>query len=295
MTIRGTMKTFINYIFICFLLFVAAQPALAADWQLKFSMSADINGKSALYPGGLYVDNNSERYYIVDSGHNRLLSFDKSGKPLHSFDANKSLKRPIAMSRDRYGRLIVLEKGRDSLTVIDLKSKKIKSHHLAGRGIFPQRLSLLGKKIYVLDKVSGTILALDNDFKIIRRFKCKDCELGFADMQVSENGEVFGLARQEDEVWKFADNGQLLNKVKLSPPPKFAAAFAISPVGKIFVAERHLGKIKVYAAQGEFLYEFLSRGEGEAQLFYPAQIDFDPWGRLCVLDEGNGRLAVFGR
>lgn len=285
---------FLNIFLFC-LIFFTALPALSADWQFKFAMSADSSGVSALYPGGLYVDKDSERYYIVDSGNNRLLSFDKSGNPLHSFDANKSLKNPIAMSRDRQGRLIVLEKGRDSLTVIDLKNKKITPHKLAGRGIFPQRLSMFNDKIYVLDKVSGSILALDNDFKVSRKFRCKGCELGFADMQLSENGDIYGLSRSEGEVWTFTGKGELSGKVKLEPTPEFAASFAINSVGKIFVAERHSGKIKVYAAQGKLLYEFLSKGERAEQLAYPSQIAFDLWGRLCVLDEGNGRLAVFGR
>ncbi len=287
------MRSILYIIFIS--IFLGVLPAQGAGWQLKFAMSNDPDGKAALYPAGMYIDQASERYYIVDTGNNRLLSFDKTGAALHAFDANKSLKTPLDMVRDRDGNIIVIERGRNSLTIIDLKKKKVLPHKMAGIGVFPQRLSVIGGDIYILDKVPGAVLRLDGSFKIQKRYKCPDCTAGFIDMQILTNGDIAALNRDAGEVFKFAKTGGVLERVKLRPPPEFASSFTISPRGKIFVAERFAGKIKIYTPAGEFIDDFLTKGEGAEQIFYPSEIGFDPWGRLCVLDEGNGRLAVFGR
>jgi hypothetical protein len=34
-------------------------------------------------------------------------------------------------------------------------------------------------------------------------------------------------------------------------------------------------------------------GRAREQLYYPVELKFDPWGRLFVVEEGNGRIQVF--
>lgn len=266
----------------------------AHAWQLKMAMTADKNGGGLLNPASFYIDKAHKRYYIVDSGHNRLLSFDKEGQPLQSFNAKGALRLPVAMVRTGSSTILVLEKGRDSLTVINLKDRRLKRHILASRRIFPARVKLAGRKIYVLNKANGRVEIMNSRLKLEKSFVCTGCRMGFVDFSLPGRGRVAALTALEGEVRYFAADGKETKRIKLRPRPDFAAAFAIDPrQGRIVVAERHSGHLKIYSSSGRLQNEILTRGERPGQLLYPIELQFDPWGRLCVLDEGNGRLAVF--
>ncbi|VAW41803.1 hypothetical protein MNBD_DELTA03-499 [hydrothermal vent metagenome] len=287
-----TRKLLLLICIICIVGTGMSGPAYA--WQLKMAMTADKNGGGLLNPASFYIDKAHKRYYIVDSGHNRLVSFDKGGQPLQSFNAGGSLRLPVAMTRIGSSTLLVMEKGRDSLTVINLKDRQVKRHILTSRRIFPARVKLAGRKIYVLNKADGRVEIMNSRLESEESFVCTGCRMGFVDFSLLGRGGVAALTALEGEVRYFAADGKEIKRIKLSPRPDFAAAFAIDPhQGRIVVAERHSGHLKIYSSSGRLQNEILSRGERPGQLLYPIQVQFDPWGRLCVLDEGNGRLAVF--
>ncbi|MEA3385183.1 MAG: hypothetical protein U9Q89_01815, partial [Thermodesulfobacteriota bacterium] len=55
----------------------------AATWQWLSSLNGPPSGQSMLMPSALYCDKTIERYYVVDAGNNRLLSFNKDGEFLN--------------------------------------------------------------------------------------------------------------------------------------------------------------------------------------------------------------------
>jgi hypothetical protein len=59
------------------------------------------------------------------------------------------------------------------------------------------------------------------------------------------------------------------------------------------VLDRHKQTIAVFDQGGMFRYRFLSSGSLPGQIFYASQLRFDPWGQLCAVDEGNGRVEVY--
>ena len=62
-----------------------------------------------------------------------------------------------------------------------------------------------------------------------------------------------------------------------------------------FILDRHQNRVVVFSRDGRFLYSFLELGQNSGQLYFPRQLRFDPWGQLCVVDEGNGRVEIFSR
>ena len=46
---------------------------------------------------------------------------------------------------------------------------------------------------------------------------------------------------------------------------------------------------------GRLRYRFFTRGRYPGHLRYPADLLFDWEGRLCVADEGNGRVEIMSR
>ena len=277
-------------------LWSAPLPAVAETWEWQTTLQGDIAGIYLSRPTALLVDEKSERYYVVDSGNNRLVSFDRTGRLLNAFTANKQLRNPFDLARDDRGRLYVVEKGRNSVTRIDLKNKEIVPQTLKdhGRLVYVDRLEREGDNFYILDKASGSVLVTDSKFAVRQRLACTDCGAGFVDFRVRD-GKIWALAQTENAVYRFRKDGTLEDKISLTEPLDFPRSLAVDPAGRLFVLDRHAGEIVAFAQDGRFLYRFLGPGQARGQLYFPVELLFDPWGNICVVEEGNARVQIFGR
>ncbi len=282
---------------ICAFLLCGAHAVQASGpWKWQRTLTGLPSGKSMVMPSALYVDEKRQRYYVVDTGENRLLSFEREGKFLKSFTAGGQLQAPYDMVRDSEGRLMVVEKGKNSLTIIDIQAKKVDQHELRDNDalIYPGRLEFGLSGVLVLNKANGKILGLDDTFKVVKEYSCDNCSAGFTDFKIAGK-KIWALAAQERAVYSFSLNGGKPAVVELAGNLKFPSALAIGPAGRLYILERHEGSIAVFDKQGTFKYRFLSPGQTRSQLYYPVDLLFDPWGNLCVVEEGNGRVQVFSR
>ena len=266
----------------------------SATWQWLSSLKGPSSGQSMSMPSALYCDSILERYYVVDAGNNRLLSFNKDGEFLHEFNANGQLQAPFDMVKDREGHIWLIEKGRNSLTMIDLESKAVEHHSLAfnGQTVFPERLEREDDILYILDKATGQVLAFDKDLKVIRNFACRD-GTGFVDFKI-RNGSLWAMERG-GKIVRFTMDGKPASIVVLEDVVRFPYSLEVGPSGIFYVLDRHGGDVAVFDREGRFRYRFLAPGQARGRLFFPIELKFDPWGRLCVVEEGNGRVEIFKR
>lgn len=293
-----TMISFLTRFLLAMVLALLPAAALAqSSWQWEMSLRVDIPGDAMYMPSAIAFDKDSGRYYVIDTGRNRLVSFGQDGKMLKAFTANDQLKAPFDMVRLDNGQLWVVEKGRNSLTLIDVAAQKITPHTLmdGDRLLFPDRIAYGGGKLYVLDRGSGSVLRLGADLSIEQRFGCSDCLSGLADFVIAD-GTIFGLERQDKKVFRFNNDGTVAKEINLSGADlDFPDSLAIGPSGSIYVLDRHQNSILVYSPEGRFRYRFLSTGQSEGKVYFPREVRFDPWGRLCVVDEGNGRVQIYSQ
>jgi hypothetical protein len=275
-------------------LLLLGRMASAQEWKFLFSLQADKNGVALSHPASLFIDAPAERYYVVDTGHNRLISFSRDGQLLQAFNAGGALDKPIAMIKKGDGRLLLLEKGKGALTEIDLKSRAVQPHRLEdqGRMLYPQRLQAGAQGLYLLDKVSGGIVLLDAALAVTARLSCPDCRSGYADFAL-KGSTVYALPILGTAVHTFDGAGKLTGQIALTPPPEFPVALALDPAGGFLVLERHANQVAQYQADGRLLRRHLGPGHKEGALSYPTEIQVDPWGRVCIVDEGNGRVSVY--
>ena len=63
----------------------------------------------------------------------------------------------------------------------------------------------------------------------------------------------------------------------------------------MYVLDRHQNSVLAYDEQGVFRYRFLDNGQSAGRVYFARHLRFDPWGNLCVVDEGNGRVEIFSR
>lgn len=74
------------------------------------------------------------------------------------------------------------------------------------------------------------------------------------------------------------------------PGPHFVA---VNNKNEIVVTDFHNHSVKVYNADGEFLFKFGSHGEGNGQFNAPTGVAVDANGNIIVADWGNSRIQVF--
>lgn len=294
MKTRFFLKTLVFFVV---LLPMTDQAKGASSWVWEQTLKLSIQQGGVMHlPVGLYADDESQRYYVADGGNNRILAFDRSGQFISSFTAGNSLLRPYALIREP-GFLWIVERGRNTLTGIDLEKKKVVPHKIEyeGRLLYPDRIAKDGDTFYVLDKASGRIFSLDKNLNVRESFECAECRGGFVDFKF-KNNRIWALAQQDHEVQQFNRDGKLVRQISLDKKKtEFPRSLAVDEGENVYILDRHAGKVSVYDRNGSFKYEFLEPGNSRGQLYYPVEVQFDPWGRICIVDEGNGRVQIYSR
>jgi sugar lactone lactonase YvrE len=295
----GDGKIMKKLLFTAVLLLMVAtisQSAMAADlWQWELTLQQNKTGQSMLLPSGLHIDPVLERYYVVDSGSNTILAYNRKGEFYKGFDADAQLLVPFDLVREE-GYMWIIEKGKNSLTKIDIEARKIFPNTLYDNDklIYPDRLEIDKNTLYVLDKLSGSVFALDKNLNINSRFSCGECNNGFVDFKI-RNGSLWALEQGSKTVYRFTMDGTLQGSIELEKKLlNFPRSIEVDESGFIYILDRHQGSILVFDGKGGFRYSFLEAGVARGQTYYPIELKFDPWGRLCVVDEGNGRVQIFG-
>lgn len=278
------------------LLLPVVAAAESSVWEWRMSLKIEKPGDAMYMPSAVAFDAQAERYYAIDTGRNRLVSFSRDGDLLKVFTANDQLQSPFDMVRLDNGQLWVVEKGRNSLTLIDVAAKKIEQHNLrdGSQQVFPDRIAAADGKLYVLDRASGDVLRLGQDLSVEQRYGCRDCSAGFADF-VLHNNELLAIEPRDKKIYRFSEPGQLLEAIQLGAEAGFPVSLDIGPAGFYYVLDRHANSVLAYDESGQFRYRFLTTGQSPGKVYFASQLRFDPWGRLCVVDEGNGRIEVYGQ
>lgn len=286
--------------FVAILIWGVTMSPVAAEgpwkWQLSLNIKKEQQGNQMLLPTGLYIDKERERYYVVDAVNNGLHSFDLKGNHLNTLKPGDQLKQPYGMVRDAQDVLWVVEKGRNTLTQIDLKEKKIVPHNLktGEREIYPDRMALSEGNFFILDKITGRVVKFDKDLHAVQEFVGPQSKGGFVDFAIS-NGVVWAMDITGKFICVFDKSGSLKKKIDIAGDVSFPFALDIGPGGQLYVLDRHEGSVAVFDPEGGFKYKFLTKGESRGRIYYPEDIQFDYWGRLCIVDSGNGRVEIFGR
>jgi outer membrane protein assembly factor BamB len=247
-------------------------------------------------PTSLFIDGTKELYYVVDSGNNRLLSFNRKGELLNIFNAGKALSIPSDMVKTEEDGVWIVEKGRNSLSYIDLKEKKVRPNTLTYKGelVYPDRIETDSGLLYVLNKATGNIISYSKKLIPVNRFSSSACPWGFVDFKIHQQ-KIWALDQANKTIRCFNLEGKLVKTFELGDSINFPVSLAIGPTGFIYVLDRQRRNIVVYDRNGIFKYRFLEKGIARGQLYYPSEIRFDPWGGLCLVDEGNARVEIFNR
>lgn len=248
-------------------------------------------------PIAMAIDSERQRYYVVDSQQGKLLSYAADGASLTEFDAAGTLHRPTDMTFARPGKLWVVERERNCLLYIDLNSQQVREFSLAtttDKKIFIGRIASDNQhRLYVSDRFSGRIYALDDNLKIVTTF-APQAGGHFIDFKIVDT-QLWALDWKQQIVYQFDQSGKQQQRIILDKVLRFPYSVAVDNSHQLYILDRASAKIYHFTTQGKYVADFGQQGYRRGQLSYAAQLMFDWQQRLCVVNQGNDRIEVFTR
>ncbi|KAK9521136.1 hypothetical protein VZT92_020967 [Zoarces viviparus] len=218
------------------------------------------------------------RIVVADSNNQCIQVFSNDGQFKMRFGVRGrspgQLQRPTGVTVDVNGDIIVADYDNRWISIFS-SDGKFKSKIGAGR--------LMGPKGVAVDK-NGHIITVDNKACCVFIFQ--------------SNGKLvtkFGARGTSDRHFAEKSGANIALEQKLSKSgPVFSPHFvAVNNKNEIVVTDFHNHSVKVYNADGEFLFKFGSHGEGNGQFNAPTGVAVDANGNIIVADWGNSRIQVF--
>ncbi|MCI4386112.1 hypothetical protein PGIGA_G00058460 [Pangasianodon gigas] len=218
------------------------------------------------------------RIVVADSNNQCIQVFSNDGQFKLRFGVRGrspgQLQRPTGVTVDMNGDIIVADYDNRWITIFS-SDGKFKSKIGAGK--------LMGPKGVAVDK-NGHIIAADNKACCVFIFQSNG-------KLVTKFGAKGTLDRQfSDKITPTTPTEPKLSKSGPAFSPHFVA---VNNKNEIIVTDFHNHSVKVYNADGEFLFKFGSHGEGNGQFNAPTGVAVDGNGNIIVADWGNSRIQVF--
>ncbi len=271
--------------------------AAGGSWSSLRQLPQKDSGVRLEQPVAVAVDAQVKRYYVVDAAAGQLVSFDQEGKFLSAFTAGGQLKRPVAMVRTGTGSLWVVERSSNELLYINPREKEVRRftpRHADGSKLFLSRLAVDSRnRLYGLDRLKGQVVRLDDNLKVVQSFSGDAGFKGFTDFKLGDD-RLWGLDTLTSSVFQLDLSGKVEKRIKLTGL-EFPSALEVDRSGQFYLLDRHAGTVVVFSRNGEKKFSFLGKGKRPGQLWNGADLLFDWQERLCVVDEGSGRVEIFSR
>ncbi|RXM96901.1 Tripartite motif-containing protein 3 [Acipenser ruthenus] len=235
-----------------------------------------VRQKAVRRPSSMYSTGKKKENPIEDDMIYRVFSNDGQFKLRFGVRGRSpgQLQRPTGVTVDMNGDIIVADYDNRWVSIFS-SDGKFKNKIGAGR--------LMGPKGVAVDR-NGHIIAVDNKACCVFIFQ--------------SNGKLvtkFGARGTSDRQFAEKCGANVVLEQKLSKSgPVFSPHFvAVNNKNEIVVTDFHNHSVKVYSADGEFLFKFGSHGEGNGQFNAPTGVAVDANGNIIVADWGNSRIQVF--
>lgn len=264
-------------------------------------------------PLGLYYDKKRNRLFVADTNNHRVVVFTREGLPITQLGVRKELEFPEKVAVSSKGKIYVLEQTthlvktydanfefRGILDVASIANAQKKEEQNPQKDetvtLIPKSITLDSKdNLFVLSK-KEEIYVFQKDDSFLFSFGGKGQEhssfVRAADFAVSENGTMYVLdaGRTQDMIRIFDRSGTLTRAFgkkdqgvqDLANP----VSLALDRDEKVWIVDEGCQCIKVFEKSSLYLFS-------AGSFFYPKSVTFDPFGRIYVLESGEGKVSVF--
>ena len=229
---------------------------------------------------------------------------EKLGTPILTIGG---VRGPWALAINQREEVVVIEVGRDCVSVFSPSGGKLRSFGTRGSGH-----GQLNEPRGVAVDGEGNILVTDGGNHRIQKFTAEGCFLaavgtdGNGLLQFNTpSGIAFNAVNSKVYVTEWENHRCHILNSDLTFSSTFGkrgsgegqfncpAGIACDTTGKVYVADSSNNRIQVFTAEGKFLMRFGKRGEGRGELFEPRGIAVDTSGMVYVSELSNNRVSVF--
>lgn len=277
-----------------------------ASKQFQFLTNIYGENENSLPSRPMAVTADSGTIYVVDSGKQRILTFDYTG----AFKGNFGIKGqdkgqftfPYGIAADGSGQLYVADIGTGKISIFDTDGK-FKSYFGNSKDIVrPAGVAVFGEQVLVSDIGLHKVTVFDKKGNVIRtigKLGQSPGEFNSPNFLTVRDGVVYVSDSGNDRVQVFNIMGTFLREIKLDANGQ---QFMVNPrgittdsYGNIYVASNVTHKILTFDKEGSLLYSVGSMGNEDGQLYLPNGIVLDNDGRLLVTDSANQRIVVLSK
>lgn len=244
--------------------------------------------------------------YVVDSGKQRVLTFDYTGAFKGNFGVKGQDKGqftfPYGIAADGSGQLYVADIGTGKISIFDTNGK-FKSYFGNSKDIVrPAGIAVFGEQILVSDLGLHKVSVFDKKGNLIRtmgKLGSNPGEFNSPNFVAVRDGVVYVSDSGNDRVQVFNIMGTFLREIKFDANGQ---QYLVNPrgitadsLGNIYVASNVTHKILVFDKEGSLMYSVGSMGNEDGQFYLPNGISIDNDGRLLVTDSANQRVVVLSK
>lgn len=264
--------------------------------RVKSPSGGHIRQKAVRRPSSMYSTNKKKENPIEDE---MILRVGSRGRDKGEFSNLQGI------STSSNNRIVVADSNNQCIQVF------------SNEGQFKLRFGVRGRSPGQLQRPTGVAVDLNGDiivadydnrwvsiFSPEGKFKNKvgvGRLMGPKGVTVDRNGHLIVVDNKSCCIFIFQSNGKLVGKFGGRNPgdkqqtgsldgPHFVA---VNNKNEIIVTDFHNHSVKVYSADGEYLFKFGSHGEGNGQFNAPTGVAVDSNGNIIVADWGNSRIQVF--
>lgn len=265
-------------------------------------------------PLGLAYDPASERLYLADTGHSRVLVYGKSGLLINSFkhwikyyDGTRILGEPWRLLPCDRGMVLVSDRLSDRVDLVDMFGAVAETIDVTAavggknRAIPGAMARDAAGNLYLLEHSSSQVVVFDRAWRKLRSFGPKyDPESRFknlADLAVAPDGTTYVIDSVEDNVVRvFNPQGEMIREFarhgEKASDFHMPAAIALDGADRLWIADAFSQDVKVYTTTGQFLATFGGIGTNPGRFYFPSDIVVTD-DRLYVLERAGARCQAF--
>jgi len=251
------------------------------------------------YPQSLFVDLDSDKLIVADTGHKTIKVLDTEGTYISSFGDTK-LKKPTKVIKDEGSRYIVCDPEGGKISLFDRRGE-----FLADMNVSNDETVGVVEPVSMAYNSKGHIVILDRSTCQIKIFNAAGAFLYSVSRQGEGDGELESpsdLVVDEHDNYYITDTGNdrvcVFDKVG-NYVRSFGQGEMSSPIGiaifgnKIYVTDTGNSQIDVYLTNGKPVKSVGAYGFALEELKHPTGIHVDSNGHLWVTDSGNNRIIHY--
>jgi tripartite motif-containing protein 71 len=250
------------------------------------------------------------RVYVVDSGNNRLVVLDRSGKTQFSVgregQGEGEFQDPVGLGIDRDGRIYVADTGNHRIQIFTAEGKFSRAFAITSGGVDIRPIDVAvdpkTANIFVTGNNNHKVMVFNKSGRMIREWGGNGAEVGKfrypATIAVTPNFDIAVVDVFNTRVQLFQPDGFFLVKIGewgVLPGQLFRPkGIAVDQNGYIYISDSYMNVIQVFNDSGKFLY-VLNQKEKDAahDMVTPAGIAVTKNNRLYVAEMLNHRISVY--